>query len=141
MSPDLEMRILVHNLDWDRAERIARATQVEGAVPISTGLRRVLFWKLRPRLLSGGVHDLLAESADWNAETWDMEATELPRLVRTFEILFDQIPEEFGVEVMWAGDEATEERTVSRQHLLEIAMEGKFGTTVRYRLHAAAPHR
>jgi hypothetical protein len=139
MSPDLELRVLVHNLDWDRAEQAARATQVEGAVPISIGPRRGLFRARPPTLLSRAVHDLLAESADWDAETWDMEATELPRLLRTFELLFDQIPEELAVEVLWDGDEATEQRAVSREQLLDIARQGKFGTHTRYLVSTASP--
>ena len=67
MTPDLQMRILISALDWDRAERIARATHVEGAVPVGTGPRRSLFRAQSPSLLSWAVHDLLADSADWNA--------------------------------------------------------------------------
>ena len=132
MSPDLQLRIFVAGLDWNRAEKIAPATQVEEAVPIGTGPRRSFFRALPPSLLSWEVHDLLAESADWNAETWDMETAELPRLVHTFEILFEHIPEEFAIEVMWVGDAATEERVVSRLQLLDIAGQGRFGTAVRY---------
>lgn len=139
MSPDLEMRILVEDMDWGRVERIAHATQVEGAVPVHTGRLRFLSLWQPPSLLLGDIHDLLADTANWNAETWDLEAGELPRLVRTFEILFEQIPEQFGVEVMWAGDEATEERMVSREQMLEIVRQGRFGTTVRYRIQAARP--
>lgn len=141
MAPDLQLRILVANLTWDRAEQITQATQVQGALVLETGPRRVFFRAQRPRLFSWDVHDLLAESADWNAETWDMEATELPRLVRTLEILFDQIPERFAVEVMWVGDEATGDRAVSRVELLDIARQGTFGTHVRYRVDAASIRR
>lgn len=137
MSPDLQLRILVDNLDWDRAEQIAQATQVAGAVPIGTGPRRS-FFRPRPRLSSWSVHDLLAESADWDAETWDMEAPGLPRLVHTFEILFQQIPEAFAVEVLWVGDHATEIRSVSREQMLDSARQGKFGTKTRYLVDAAA---
>ncbi len=103
--------------------------------------RALRFLSLRqpPSLLLGDIHDLLADTANWNAETWDLEAGELPRLVRTFEILFEQIPEQFGVEVMWAGDKTTEERMVSREQMLEIVRQGRFGTTVRYRIQAARP--
>ena len=139
MSPDLQMRILVSGLDRDRAERIVRATQAEEAVPVSTRPRRSLLHAQPPSLVSWAVHDLLADSADWNAETWDMEADKLPRLVRTFEILFAQIPEEFTVEVMWVGEEATEERMVSREQMIDLIRRGKLGTTVRYRIQAATP--
>lgn len=138
MAPDLQLRIVVANLTWDRAVQIAQATQVEGALALGRGPRRVFFRAPRPRLFSWDVHELLAESADWNAEIWDMDATKLPRLVRTLEVLFNQIPEEFAVEVMWVGDEATEERAVSRDQLLDIARQGKFGTHVRYCVDAAS---
>ena len=138
MAPDLQLRILVQNLDWDRAGQIAEATQVEGAVPVFTRPRRSHFHTQPPSLFSWAVHDLLADSADWNAETWDMEAAELPRLVRTFQILFKQIPEEFAVEIMWVGDEAKEERAVTRAQLLDIARRGKFGTAVRYCVEASS---
>jgi hypothetical protein len=136
MSPDLELRILVPHLNFDRADRIAGATHVEGAVRVESGPRRFLFLPQRPRLFSWQVHDLLAESADWNADTWDMEAAELHRLVRTFEILFDQIQEQFAVEVMWAGDVPAEEHDVSREELLDIVRRGRLGTKVRYRVQA-----
>jgi hypothetical protein len=139
MSPDLQMRILIRNLDWDRADRIAHATEVDGAVPIGTGPRRFLFRAEPPSLLSWTVHDLLADSTDPDAGTWDLEPGEMPRLVRTFEILYDQIPEEFGAEVMWVGDEAAEERQVSRQRMLDIVRSGRFGADVRYRIEAALP--
>jgi len=138
MSPDLQLRILIDNLDWDRAEQIAQATQGEGTVPISTGPRRSFFRPCPPSLSSWSVHDLLADSADWNAETWDMEASELPCLVHTFEILFEQIPEAFVVEVLWVGDKATEALPVSREQMLDIARQGKFGTKTRYLVSAAA---
>ncbi len=134
MSPDLQLRILIDGLDWERAEGIARATRVEGAVPIDTGPRRFLFREQPPSLLSWAVHDLLADSADWNAEAWDLEPRELLRLARTFEILFDRIPEEFAVELMWAGDGVTQERAVSRPEMLDIVRRGRIGTTVRYRI-------
>jgi hypothetical protein len=139
MTPDLQMRILIGALDWDRAERIVRATHVEGTVPVGTWPRRSLFREQPPSLLSWAVHDLLPDSADWNAETWDLEAGQTPRLVRTFEILFAQIPEEFAVEVMWVGEQATEERAISREHMLDIVRQGRLGTTVRYRIQAQTP--
>lgn len=139
MSPDLQMRILVRDLDWNRASRIARATQVEGAVPIGMGPRRFIFWAEPPSLFSWTVHDLLADFADPNDETWNLEPREMPRLVRTFEILYDRIPEEFAVEVMWVGDVATEERMVSRQQMLDIVRSGRFGAGVRYRIEDATP--
>lgn len=139
MSPDLQMRILIRNLDWDRADRIACATNVAGAVPIDTGPRRFLFRAEPPSLLSWGVHDLLVDPADWNADTWYLEPSEMPRLVRTFEILYEQIPEEFGVEVAWVGDEPARERRVFRPRMLEIVRSGRFGADIRYRIEAALP--
>lgn len=137
MSPDLGMRILIENLDWDRARTIARATQVEGSVPVYTGPQRFLFRAQPPELGTIAVHDLLADSADWNAETWDMEPEQLPRLVRTFEILFTQISGGFSIEVMWAGDEPRKEHAVSREEMLDIVRRGKIATRTRYHIEAA----
>src|SRR5207248_1117375 len=111
VSPDLLMQIFVQNLAWDRARRIARATRVDDAVPVHAE-RDFPFFGRRGELWTFAVHDLLADSADWNAETWDMEPAELPRLVRTLEILFVQIPEEFAVQVTWSGDRAEQELAV-----------------------------
>jgi len=138
VSPDLCMNILLGNLSWDRAQRIARATQVEGAVPVYASGQPFLFLRPEVTLGSWAVHGLLAASAHWDAETWDMEAAELPRLVRTLEIVFEQIPEEFALEIMWSGDRASEERTLGRGAMLDVAREGKIGTRVRYRIQAAS---
>jgi hypothetical protein len=124
------MTVLIRNLNWDRARTIARATQVEGAVPIYAHRFPVGLWTF-------AVHDLLASSATETAETWDMKAAEMPRLVRTLEVLFEHIPEEFGVEVIWGGN-ALEERNVSRREMLGTARRGKIGTRVRYRIQAAS---
>lgn len=132
MSPDLELRLLVDDLDWPRAESIARSTWQDGAVPVGTGPHRQFFRSQPPRLGSWDVHDLLAETADWNAETWDMQPDKLSLLVGTFEILFREIPEPFAVEITWAGDDISEERHVSRPDMLDIVRKGAIGTHTRY---------
>ena len=132
MAPDLEMRVFVRGLDRKRALRIAAATQIEGAVPMYGP--SLLFGGRVPQLHSFAVHDLLADSADWNSETWDMDPERLPELARTLEILFAQIPEELAVEVAWIGVEATDESAVSRGEMLDIARHGKIGTRTRYRI-------
>ena len=137
MAPDLEMRIFVRGLDWDRARRVARATRVEGAMPVSAVRRPLLLRDRVPRFQTFAVHDLLAESADRNADTWDMSPERLPQFVRTLEILFAQIAEEFAVEVAWTGNMATEERTVSREEMLDAVRQGKLGTRTRYRVLAS----
>src|SRR4051794_31771446 len=114
------MYVLVANLAWDRANAIARATRVDDAVPVHAE-RNFPFLGRRGELWTFAVHDLLADSADPNAETWDMEPAELPRLVRTLEILFSRIPEDFAVEVLWSGDQALQELAVSRDEMLDVA--------------------
>jgi hypothetical protein len=126
VSPDLRMQVIVPNLAWNRGRQIARATQVRDAVPVHFDQMYGLY--------SFAVHDLLDNSADPDAETWDMEAEELPRLVRTFEILFAQILEAFAVEVCW--DKAIKTCPVSRSEMLDIVRRGEIGTRVRYLVQA-----
>jgi hypothetical protein len=138
VSPDLLTQVLISNLTWERARAIARATQVEGSVALHADGRP--FWFLHPtaRLSTWAVHDLLTDSADWNADSWDMEPARLSELVRALEILFEQIPEAFQVEVMWSGDRALVERLVTRDELLDVVRRGQIGTRVRYLVKAAS---
>jgi hypothetical protein len=132
MVPDLQAIVKAHWLDRKRAKAIARESRrQDGFTVAADGPLIGGPW----RLSISKVHDLLADAADWNAMTWDMDPVGLERLAMTLEWLYEELPGEFTFEALW-GEEPIEKR-VSRPELLRIVRAGQIGTRTRYRVPAA----
>jgi hypothetical protein len=92
---------------------------------------RGLLRRRRPRLEAHAC-DLLADDADWNASTWSMTPEGVATLTRVWIRLFDRFPGEVVAEVIFAGDRAEVEESLTRDEFLAIVKSGAIGTKTRY---------
>jgi hypothetical protein len=74
----------------------------------------------------------LADTADWDAPTWDMEPSTLPRLVGILRRIHEETSSGFSFEAIWLSDSPAEEHRVTIEELVRIAEESKLGTKTRY---------
>lgn len=89
---------------------------------------------LRPRPVGFALHacELLSDDADWNADTWAMQADASTALTAAFAWLLDEIDGEITAEAIWEGDRATSEETTSRAAFLDLVSRSALGTKTRY---------
>jgi hypothetical protein len=78
--------------------------------------------------------DLLADSADWNAETWDMPAETAHALSATLGALLSAIGTETTVEVLWEGDGVSRTESVPLDDFLDTVSASRLGTSTRYQV-------
>lgn len=78
------------------------------------------------------VHDLLAEDADWDAETWAMEPDGLEALARTLEWLCERLTSDFEFFAAWPPECIDTTVTLSIQDLAAIVRGSRIGTKTRY---------
>jgi hypothetical protein len=74
----------------------------------------------------------LAESADWNAPTWDMEPATLARLEHILQTIHAETSGDFSFDALWVGESPLEERRISFDELLQLVRESRLGTSTRY---------
>jgi len=74
----------------------------------------------------------LADSADWDAPTWDMETETRLRLVSTLRAIREHTTASFSFEALWIGESAVEERRTSFDELIHLVEQNRLGTKIRY---------
>ena len=107
------------------AEKVGRLNGIELLVDKKFFSSRILFFV-------DGVHEILTDQADWNAETWDMEKEGLASLASILERFMAEVKADFSFSAMWVGEKPKKELTVSGKELLEIIKSGQIGTRTRY---------
>ena len=130
MAPDLNLTIRVEGLSRNIANAIARESKERGGMRVIA--RGGLVWS--PTLVIPDAHDLLTDNADWNAETWAMEADGLQDLASTFAWLFGLVAGSMTIEATWAGEQTTTVRDVSRDEMLDIVRAGALATRTTYKV-------
>ena len=75
--------------------------------------------------------NFLAETADWNSETWDMNPELLHGLARCLTKISANCLEPITFEAVWAGDQLTDV-AVSITDLVEVINQGRLGVKTRY---------
>ena len=75
---------------------------------------------------------LLAEDADWNAETWSFRPAALDDLAQTVEAVGRSLRTPFTFEAIWVSDEVKGTVEVDLPELVALARRGKLGTHTRY---------
>jgi hypothetical protein len=79
---------------------------------------------------------LLAEEADWDAESWAMRAEVLEPLARALLALAQGGPDGMTIEALWVGEKPSMEQKVTAQELAALARASRLGTHTRYVLAA-----
>ena len=120
---------------------VARASEIcrTADIPACPGKRRLFTFARRPSGIlqipgpEGGCGcSFLADSADWDAPTWDMIPSALPRLGGILRAIRLQTSSGYSFEAIWIGESPTEERRVTIDELVRLAEESKLGTKTRY---------
>jgi hypothetical protein len=75
---------------------------------------------------------LLTDAADWNAPTWSMESSLLPKLAHTVRVLGRLAAGPMVLEARWSGDSSSSSVTLSLEELSTLAEQGQLGTHTRY---------
>jgi len=74
----------------------------------------------------------LTDNADWNAPTWDMIPSTLPRLADILHSIRKQTSSGFSFEALWVGDSPTEECHVTIDELVRLVGQCKLGMRTKY---------
>jgi hypothetical protein len=129
MTSELYAVVVAERLDGGEAKRIAAESRQAGVLRLDA--ERV--GRRGPWLLEmPGVHEILAEDAEWDAVSWALSEDGAERLARTLEWLLTELPGEFTFEVLW-GEEPID-KLVSREELIRIVRSGHLGGRTRYRV-------
>ena len=134
----LFVTVRIHSADAEALERAAAATSSDGA-PMQLDVFKPP--RAEPELTisagggwqgSGCACSLLAETADWNARTWDMEPRARRDLAQTIEVLTGYLPRPFSIEALWDGDPVVREHPVTVVDVVALANANALGTRDRY---------
>ena len=134
----LFVTVRVQGADAEALEKAAVATSSEGA-PMQMGVFKPR--RKEPELTisagdgwhgSGCACSLLAETADWNAPTWDMEPRARRDLAQTIDVLARHLPRPFSIEALWDGDPVEREHRVTVVDVVDLANADALGTRDRY---------
>ena len=82
--------------------------------------------------LSLGLHDMLTDSADWNADTWDFNQSGLDALASFIELFSKKIGKDFSFEAIWAGDKVEINKELTINELIRIIKSDNIGTKTKY---------
>lgn len=122
--PDLELFIVVLEATKQQIRRLIEAARLAG-YPVRTS------W-LRREIRLDGVHDLLTDAADWNAEYWDMHLDKVEPLVEALRDIYKLSPAGITVRANWAGNTPTSEEELSIDEMLNIVRNSRLGTLTNY---------
>lgn len=134
-SPPMCLMLTVRLAEADSA-RTAEIAQAAGLLCAPK-----LWWSrfdLKPSALNipgpdGGCGcSFLADSADWNAPTWDMIPDTLPRLVSALKAIRQHTTACFSFDALWIGESPAEERRTTLEELIHLVEQSRIGTKTRY---------
>lgn len=74
----------------------------------------------------------LADSADWNAPTWDMIPDTLPRLASVLRTIHQHTTSCFSFDALWIGESPAQERRTTIDELIHLVEQSRLGTKTRY---------
>jgi hypothetical protein len=74
----------------------------------------------------------LADSADWDAPTWDMVPDTLPRLAGILRAMRQHTTAGFSFDALWIGEPPLEEQRTTFDELIRLVEQSRLGTKTRY---------
>ena len=95
-----------------------------------------LFASLRRRRNLLNVHacDMLADSAHWNAATWDFTPDGSTRLAEMVDAVFANAAGDLELTATWGGDPTQVDRDVTREQVLDLIRTSQLETRAAYRI-------
>ena len=82
--------------------------------------------------LSLGLHDMLTDRADWNADTWDLNKSGLDALASFIELFSRRIGKDFSFQAIWAGDNVEIIKELTIGEFVQIVNSNNIGTKTKY---------
>jgi len=82
--------------------------------------------------LSLWLHDMLTDSADWNADIWDFNQSGLDALAGFIELFSNKFGKDFSFQAIWAGDEVEVNKELSVDELIQVVKLNNIGTKTKY---------
>ena len=86
-------------------------------------------------LLNVHACDMLADSANWNAATWEFTPDGSRRLAQEVDAVLANSADDLELTATWGGDRTQVERDVTREQLLDLIHSSKLETRALYRIH------
>ena len=121
--------------DAPRASEICRTADL----PATSQQRRFFnFGRRHPGIIhipgpAGGCGcSFLTDHADWDALTWDMIPSTLPRLAYILRATRNDVSGGFAFEALWAGELPVDECRVTIEELVALAERSSLGTKTTY---------
>jgi len=120
-----------------RAAEIAKFATISEGLEVHPQKRR---FRKRSSILFLSEHSegcgcsLLTDNASWNALTWDMIPSALPKLAVTLQRLCEGCSEEFTFNASWVGEKLVEENYLTADAMLEIVRQSRIGTKTKYHI-------
>jgi hypothetical protein len=139
VTPDLLVSVQSPELSRERATLIAGMAWPPGALSVVAGSstrrsRSAVVRRTSPGILYLGAHDILDDTADWNAETWLFDPAQLSRFVDTLRRMYELLPEAFELLAAWVGDSTIRNEPVNRDELLALITGNRLGNRILYRV-------
>src|SRR6266545_3032679 len=109
----------------EMAEQLERATEETGYLPVRAAHRER--WRRRGQTgLSlwperDGIH-VLSDAADWSEDAFTFDERGREMLARTISLLADALQPGWALRAYWDGDPCQEERSVTRDELVELVL-------------------
>ena len=130
----LTVTIRALGLDRTEADQVAASFTNRDLLRVEVGQSKGL--QEDPVLLlseeGGCACSLLADDADWDAETWSMEEHAARRLAGTLEELGRTLKGTVVVEALWNGDGPEEVADLSWPELVSLARRSRLSTATSY---------
>ena len=78
------------------------------------------------------LHDMLTDSADWNADTWEFNQSGLDTLAGFIELFSNKLGKDFSFQAIWAGDKVEINKELTVGELIQIVKSNNIGTKTKY---------
>ena len=120
-------------------EQLERATQAEGYLPVRARRQRRWTRRRKPelRLALRDERDeipVLSDQADWSESAFTLDERGRELLARTISLLAQELDPGWTLRAYWVGDDCEEERTVTKDELVELIRTSQLNRTTRYRV-------
>ncbi len=125
------------DVDPETAERLERATQEAGYLPVRA--RRGRRWRRRAEMglsIFDGRDDVhvLSDDADWSEDAFTFDERGRELLAQTVSLLAHELEPGWALRAYWVGDPCKDERTVTGDELAELVRSSALERTARYRV-------
>ena len=125
------------DVDRETAERLERATEAAGYLPVRAPRKRR--WR---RQAERGLSildrrddiNVLSDDADWSEDAFTLDERGRELLAQTVSLLARELHAGWALRAFWVGDPCKDERAVTGDELVELVRGSALERTTRYRV-------